>query len=355
MPCGTTLVTDARTRVRLDLAGGTVVALDWDTRLIYEGPGDVQLASGSLVADLGPSASLFARSALMDVRGTQARYALTADDRRASVGVLRGDVVLRGAREDVTVHPGEEAELSAGTSRPEITATGDLGQRIAFGEGFDPDKDDGDGPPPGLGELRARKPGSKDEMEGAVRLVRHDVKARIAGAMARTEIDETFVNTTDRELEGVWRFPLPQGARLERLALEVDGTLVEGEFVDARRAAGIWRGVLQQATPTAPRPAEEMVWVPGPWRDPALLEWQRGGRAELKIFPIPRKGTSRVVLAYTQHVEPTGGVRRYVYPLPARAGGAPIDEASFDVRVVGGDPVEGVRARATTFARHAVE
>ena len=27
--------------------------------------------------------------------------------------------------------------------------------------------------------------------------------------------------------------------------------------------------------------------MPGPWRDPALLEWQRGGRFELRIFPIP--------------------------------------------------------------------
>ncbi len=345
VPCGTTLATDPRTRVRLELADGTVVALDRDTRLTYLGPSEVQLASGSMVADLGPSASLLARSALLELRGTQARYALTADERRASVGVARGDVVLHSAHEDVTVHPGEEAELTAGASRPEITATGDLGQRIAFGEGFDREKDEGEGPPPGLGELRARKPGSKDEIEGAVRLARHDVKARIAGAMARTEIDETFVNTTDRELEGVWRFPLPQGARLERLALEVDGKLVEGEFVDARRAAGIWRGVIQQATPLAPRPAEEIVWVPGPWRDPALLEWQRGGRAELKIVPSPRKGTRRVVLAYTQHVEPSGGVRRYVYPLAARAGSAPIDEASFDVRVVGGDPAAGVRAR----------
>ena len=115
-----------------------------------------------------------------------------------------------------------------------VTAATDIGQRMAFGDDASTDRDDG--PAPGLGELHARKPGSKDEIDGAVRLTRHDVKARIAGAMARTEVDEEFVNTTDRELEGVWRFPLPSGARLERLALEVDGKLVEGEFVDAQRA-----------------------------------------------------------------------------------------------------------------------
>ncbi len=345
VPCGTTLRTDPRSRARVELADGTVLALDRDTRLAYDAPHGVWLQGGSIVADVGPGVSLVAGTPLVEIRSTEGRFALTADERRASVGVVRGDVVLHGARDDVTVHPGEEAELAAGSSRPEITATGDLGQRIAFGENFERDRDEGEGPPAGVGELRARKPGSKDEIDGAMHLARHEVKARIAGAMARTEIDETFVNTTDRELEGVWRFPLPEGARLERLALEVDGKLVEGEFVDAKRAAGIWRGVIQQATPNAPRPVEEIVWVPGPWRDPALLEWQRGGRAELKIFPIPRRGARRVVLAYTQHVEPAGGLRRYVYPLAVHTGAPPIDEAVFDVRVVGSDPSVGVHAR----------
>ncbi len=345
LPCGSALVTDPRTRARLELADGSVVALDRDTRLTYGGPHTFWLANGSIVADAGVSSELVVGSPLAELRTTGGRYALTADDRRASVGVARGDVVMHRAQGDDTVHPGEEAEVTQGAARAEITATGDLGQRIAFGESFDASKDDDEGPPSGLGELRARKPGSKDEIDGAVRLVRHQVKARIAGSMARTEVDETFANTTDKELEGLWRFPLPEGARLERLALEVDGNLVEGEFVDAKRAAGIWRGVIQNAVPTAPKPVEEIVWVPGPWRDPALLEWQRGGRAELKIFPIPRHGTRRVVLAYTQHVEPAGGMRRYVYPLATRAGVTPIDEASFDVRVVGADASVGVRPR----------
>ncbi|MGD0528590.1 MAG: vWA domain-containing protein, partial [Polyangiaceae bacterium] len=112
----------------------------------------------------------------------------------------------------------------------------------------------------------------------------------------------------------------------------------------------IWRGVIQHAAPGAPRPVEEVVWVPGPWRDPALLEWQRGGRAELKIFPIPRNGSRRIVLAYTQHVAPSAGVRRYVYPLATRGGPAAIDEASFDVQVLGADQAIDVHARGYDLA-----
>ena len=58
----------------------------------------------------------------------------------------------------------------------------------------------------------------------------------------------------DEELEGIFRFPLPPGAQIERLALEVDGKLIEGAFVDRDRGAAIWRGVIQNAAPTAPKP-----------------------------------------------------------------------------------------------------
>jgi hypothetical protein len=349
VPWGTRLETSASTRARVELEDGTAIALDRATALVLERAHALALPSGAIVTDVAAATPLVVTTRLGDVSASDARFSLAADDARTTVGVARGDVDLHGARNTATVHAGEEGDVAREGGRVEVTATTDLAQRLAFGEGFDARADD-DAPPAGLGELRARKPGSKDEIEGAVRLARHDVVARVVGAMARTEVDETFVNTTGQELEGVWRFPLPPDARLERLALEVDGKLVEGEFVDASRAAGIWRGVIQHAAPSAPKPVEEIVWVPGPWRDPALLEWQRGGRAELKIFPIPRNGSRRVVLAYTQHVAPAGGVRRYVYPLATRGGPVALDEASFDVQVLGADPGVAVRARGYDLA-----
>jgi hypothetical protein len=335
---GTRVETDARTRARLETDDGTAIAIDRATALVLEkgAAHALTLPSGSIVADVAAGAGLLLATPLAQVSTGDARLSLTSDDDRTSLEVARGDAEMRGARDTATVHAGEEGAITRGSSRVEVAAANDLAQRVTFGEGFEPSSDEL--PLAGLGSLRARKPGSKDEIDGAVRLQKHDVRARVVGAMARTEVDETFVNTTDSELEGVWRFPLPPDARLERLALEVDGKLVEGEFVDAKRASGIWRGVIQHATPNAIKPVEEVVWVPGPWRDPALLEWQRGGRAELKIFPIPRKGTRRVVVAYTQHVSPVGGARRWVYPLPPSGIGTPVDEASFDVQVLGADP-----------------
>ena len=179
-----------------------------------------------------------------------------------------------------------------------------------------------------------------------MRLAKHAVKVRIAGNVARTEIDEVFHNDTDDELEGLYRFPLPPNAQIEKLSLEVDGKMVEGEFVDKAKAAAIWRGAIQNATPLAPKPREEIVWVPGPWHDPALLEWVRGGRFELKIFPIPKRGERRVQIAYTETVAPTQGIRRYVYPLPqGTSSKITIDSFSVDARVAGHDAKEPVRAR----------
>ncbi|MGC4069363.1 MAG: VWA domain-containing protein [Polyangiaceae bacterium] len=76
--------------------------------------------------------------------------------------------------------------------------------------------------------------------------------------------------------------------------------------------------------------------MPGPWRDPALLEWQRGSRFELRIYPIPKQGSRRIVLAYTQVVPAAGKQRRYSYPLPEHgASGGGIDDFSFDLQLRG--------------------
>jgi hypothetical protein len=225
-----------------------------------------------------------------------------------------------------------------------------LGSALAF-ESSPGDSLGKDTPPSGLGQLSARKPGVLDEFHGAVKLVSHAVRVRIAGALARTEIEETFQNTSDQTLEGIYRFPIPPDAQLERLALDVDGKWVDGAFVDRDRAAAIWRGAIVNAAPQAPKPVEEIVWVPGPWRDPALLEWQRGGRFELRIFPIPRHGERKVILSYTELVRASADTRRYTYPLShAGSTGAAVERFEIDVQVRGHDTKFGVHASGYELA-----
>jgi Mg-chelatase subunit ChlD len=347
LPPGALVKTDARTRARLELDDGTSIALDRESTLALDAAGArwARLDAGALVAEVAslggaPPARVALPGGRLEVLGTKLAVRLVGA--AASVDVMRGAVRLADTEgRAVDVRAGEEGRLEPGLA-PYAMAAPTLAAAFGFGEGPEAD---GAVEARGLGELRARKPGSDDERQGAVRLVSHRVKVRIAGSVARTEIEEVFRNETDEVLEGIYRFPLPTDGQIERLALEVEGgKLEEAAFVDRDRAAAIWRGAIVNAGARA-KPQEEIVWVPGPWKDPALLEWQRGGRFELRIFPIPRKGARRVILAYTQLVAPTGDVRRYVYPLPLDPGrSTEVDDFAFDVQLRGHDAAFGVRS-----------
>jgi hypothetical protein len=354
---GMHLSTDARTRARIELDDGSFMVLDRATELtIDNAPRTVTLDDGALIADVAhldgaPSARIKTPTGTVNVLGT--KLAVTAAADRMNVEVLRGDVeVVSSSGAPQHVSAGQEGVVSR-DGRIDVAPANDLAQRAAFGEQLiATHNEDTEAPASGLGELRARRPGRTDEKDHAVHLAKHGVKIRIAGNVARTEIDETFSNDTSDELEGIYRFPLPHGAQIERLALEVDGRLVDGEFIDKAKAAAIWRGAIQNAAPQQPRPKEEFVWVPGPWHDPALLEWARGGRFELKIFPIPKKGSRRVVIAYTETVAPVSGVRRYVYPLPQGSSSKlTIDSFNVDAQVLGHDAKTAVRARGYELAK----
>ncbi len=348
---GTRLATDGRTRARVELDDGSTMVIDRATELSFEDrPRTASLHEGAILTDVAhvdgaPWARLETANGSVKVLGT--KLAVTAASDRTNVEVLRGEVEVsapNGATEKVAA--GQEGVIGR-DGKIDVAPANDLAQRAAFGEQLiATHNEDTEAPASGLGELRAKRPGRTDEKDRAVRLARHAVKVRVAGNVARTEIDETFANDTDDELEGIYRFPLPPGAQIERLALEVDGKLLDGEFIDKAKASAIWRGAIQNAAPQAPKPREEIVWVPGPWHDPALLEWQRGGRFELRIFPIPKRGSRRVVIAYTEAVAPVSGVRRYVYPLPQGASSKiTVDQFTVDAQIVGHDPKTPVRVR----------
>ena len=337
---GTTLRTDERTRARLVLDDGTTLVLDHDSELeLGDRPGrSARLVHGQLLAEVAhredaPHALFRTPKAEVEVIGT--KLVLSATDDLTSVRVTQGVVSLSTSEGKVEVVAGDEGLTDGGA--PRVVPALDLASSIRFSELET--RGDEDLPVPGLGELRARKPGEREERERPLTLAEHVVRVRIAGPVARTEIEEVFQNDSGDVLEGVYRFPLPEGARIASLALEVDGRWEEGAFVARERAAQIFRGVIRHATPVAERrPNEEFIWVPGPWRDPALLEWQRGGRFELRIFPIPAHGARRVRIAYEQNVVPQGSARRYVYPLPSvRRGDARVGRFVVDARIAGAD------------------
>lgn len=346
VPAGSVLRSGPRSSARIELADGAALALDHDSELsLASKTHPARLSRGSIVLDVtkaGGRARFDVNEGKVEL-GT-GKVALRAGSDFAILDVVRGSASLSGPDGNpLRVAAGEEARLYRGAA-PYVSSGAALASAVAFTESLLEAKDSA-AQSRGLGELTARKPGSLEELRGAVKLATHRVRVRIAGAMARTEIDEVFENTSDDVLEGIYRFPIPSDAKIERLALEVDGKMEEGAFVDRDRAASIWRGAIVNAAPSMRQQIkDDIVWVPGPWRDPALLEWQRGGRFELKIFPIPKRGQRRIVLAYTEAVRPVGGVRHFTYPLPSDPGGTTkVRHFDVDVEVRGHDAQFGVR------------
>ena len=342
---GATIRTDARTRAQIRLSDGTELTLNRDTEVTLETDGAraLRLARGELLADVahldaGPNALLRTPHGFVEVLGT--KFLLTTDEEHASVQVLRGEVRVQNGAGSGEVKAGQEGTLRP-NGAPQVTPAMHLAAQVGWSE-LGPLADDDEVPVPGIGELRAHRPGEREEQERPLAIGEHKVDVRIVGNVARTTIEESFRNESGDVLEGVYRFPLPADARIASLQLLVEDEWEEGAIVGRDRAQAIWRGVIRNATPSArrqQRPQEEWIWVPGPWHDPALLEWQRGGRFELRIFPIPARGERRVRITYEQTISPaTAGSRRYVYPLAhadADDDSTRVGHFEVDVRVAG--------------------
>ncbi len=125
----------------------------------------------------------------------------------------------------------------------------------------------------------------------------HKVAVDIRDQIARTVVEESFVNHTDATLEGQFYFPLPQEASISGFAMWIGNELVEADIVEKERAREIYEEIVREK------------------RDPALLEWTGGNVFKARVFPIPAHGEKRIRITYTQVLPKQGRTYRYAYAL----------------------------------------
>jgi len=338
-------------RARVSLSDETTVTLNHGSRLeLAAGPRNLKLAVGEAFFDVVrqqglSSLSVAVPSGRVEVVGT--KLTIHARPRMAVVGVVTGKVNAHNGGAVLPVTAGQQAVM-VDDNAPVVGPAPNLGAASGWAEKRPTGGVVEDGAAvTGFGTLKARKPGArKDSPERSLRLADHQVKVNVQGLVARTEVTEVFANDTRSTLEGIYTFPLPPGAQIAALDLEVEGRWEHGAIVDRARGDKIWRGVIRNATPKPKRRVvrEEWIWVPGPWKDPALMQWKQGNRFELRIFPIPANGSRRVRIAYTQKLQQVPGGRRYVLPLaPHPAGDARADRFGAEVRVGGDRAASDVR------------
>ena len=100
-------------------------------------------------------------------------------------------------------------------------------------------------------------------------------------------------------MEGEFQFPLANGQQVSRFALDINGKLREGVVVDK----------------TAGRKAFEEIVRRGV--DPGLLEKTEGNNFKARVYPMPAKGTRRVLIAFEQELHERDGQDYYFLPITA--------------------------------------
>ena len=152
-----------------------------------------------------------------------------------------------------------------------------------------------------------------------LRLLNQKAQVTIEGAVARTKLEQTFQNPTNRTIEGTYLFPLPSGAAISNFAMTVNGKRIAAEILEADKAREIYTGIVQKM------------------RDPAILEFIDRNLVKARIFPIAAGDTPKIELEYSEALTPqsgdgAGGSFRYVLPLRLPVGGT-AQSSSVDIRL----------------------
>ncbi len=173
----------------------------------------------------------------------------------------------------------------------------------------------------------------------ALELVSLHVTVTVEGPRARTLVDHVFKNPHDRQLEGTFEYPLPSGASPSYFAMFLGQTrdtvpprFARGGDVPPLPADALARltpdqlvkhvdkedwGRLQEArVVAADKGLETYEDIVRGNIDPALLEYASGNTFRGRVFPIPRKGYNRVLLAYEELLPVSGARSVYRFPLP---------------------------------------
>ena len=153
----------------------------------------------------------------------------------------------------------------------------------------------------------------------------HKVTVDVRDQIARTVVEESFVNHTKNTLEGVFYFPMPQDASISGFAMWIGDQCVEADVVEKQRAREIYEIILREK------------------RDPGLLEWSGGNIFKARVYPIFGHSEKRIKITYTQVLPLKGGRCRYSYALQSELlKQHPLRELALDVRVYSALPLKEI-------------
>ncbi len=145
--------------------------------------------------------------------------------------------------------------------------------------------------------------------ERAIEVQSVRVLGNVSGASAQTELEITFYNPNSRVLEGELQFPLLDGQSVASFALDINGVLREAVPVEKARGQTVFEDIVRRGV------------------DPALLEATAGNQFKLRIFPLPARGTRRVMLRVAETL--ASSIYRVPLSFTERVGQLDVDLSIF--------------------------
>ncbi len=125
----------------------------------------------------------------------------------------------------------------------------------------------------------------------------HHVDVKIDNQYVKTSIDQVFKNHYHRDLEGTFIFPIPEGASISKFSMYAGAEELTGEVLDKDQAKKIYEDIVRRK------------------KDPAILEWFGDGMFRARVYPIPANGETKILLEYSELLEPYSGLFEYRYTL----------------------------------------
>jgi ferric-dicitrate binding protein FerR (iron transport regulator) len=303
---GESIETKAGEKRRLALPDGSVLYVNQNTKVHLDADRQATLTTGAVYLEVAPrnpaaDGSTFAvQTPSGPVKAFGTKFEVQADDAKGSaVAVTQGrvtfDEVEVRAGQELTMRSAAEVartnriELSAPVPAPrashELDWTRDL---MAAAESPLVPASQYDG-----GALIAFDPYGQ---EAKLRLRDYHIDVHVEDGFARTTIDQTYFNNNPWRLEGTFYFPLPPDASLSRLAMYVNGDLMEGGMTERDYGNAVYKKIVRSQ------------------RDPALLEWVDGSTFKMRVFPLEGRQEKRIVLSYTQRLSTLYGRTQYRFP-----------------------------------------
>jgi Ca-activated chloride channel family protein len=153
----------------------------------------------------------------------------------------------------------------------------------------------------------------------------HRVSVTINDQVATTTVDQEFYNPNPQRLEGTYMFPLPEGAHIDKFAMDVNGKLTDAELLDAQKARAIYEEIVRKV------------------KDPALLEYAGRDAFKARIFPIEPNSRKQIKISYTQLLKSDTGLIEYTYPLNTeKFSSRPLGDVSVKVSVECKDQIKAL-------------